>query len=150
MTKLATSIETVFYEFSKYVGWLPGLLSRIVVGSVFAEAGWGKFHHMEKVIGYFTSLGIPAAQYQAPFVAGVELICGSLFLVGCFSRLASIPLMIIMGVALMTAKRAEIHGLTELFAIYEFVYIVVLSWVCIKGPGGVSLDRFLFKSVDSH
>ena len=58
--------------------WLPPLLVRLSVGVVFAQSGWGKLHDLQRVIDYFTSLGIPYANLQAPFVAGLEFTGGLL------------------------------------------------------------------------
>ncbi len=126
-------------------GFLPPILSRFVIGFVFVQSGWGKLHHLEKVIVFFQSLGIPMAQLQAPFVAGMEFVCGTLVLIGFLTRLASVPLIAIMMVAILTAKRADIAELSDLFAIYEFVYIIVLSWLVTEGPGRFSVDALVFR-----
>jgi putative oxidoreductase len=123
--------------------WLPALMTRVTVGLVFVESGWGKLHHLERVTEYFTSLGIPFPALQAPFVAGVEVIGGAMLLVGLASRWAAIPLIATMVVAIMTAKMADITGLTDIFGFSEFLYIVLLVWVLIFGSGFLSLDRIL-------
>jgi putative oxidoreductase len=119
--------------------WFPALISRLVVGWIFVETGWGKLHHLPKVVEFFKSLGIPAAHLQAPFVAGLELVCGVLLLLGIWTRIASVPLAAIMAVALLTAKRAEIHSVSDLFGNSEFLYIVILVWLIFQGSGYVSL-----------
>lgn len=123
--------------------WLPPLAARIVVGWVFVESGWGKLHHIDKVIGFFTDLGLPAPAFQAHLVATTEFTAGLALLLGMFSRLASIPLMIIMAVAIATAKREELHGFSDLIGFSEFLYMVLLFWILITGPGKVALDAFL-------
>ena len=123
--------------------WLPGLLARIAIGFIFLQSGWGKLQHLDKVIAFFTSLGIPAANIQAPFVAGVELTCGTLVLVGLFTRVASLPLIATMVVAILTAKRGDIHELGDLLFMPEFLFIVLLLWLIVKGAGVVSLDYVL-------
>src|SRR4051812_37399468 len=82
------------------------LLVRISVGVVFAMTGWGKLHHLEDIIEFFRSLGIPYPELQAPLVAGLELVGGSLLVVGFCSRLVSVPLIGTMVVAMVTAKAA--------------------------------------------
>ena len=121
--------------------WLPPLLARITLGYVFIESGWGKLHHLDKVVAFFTELGIPAANIQAPFVAGVEFVCGTAVLLGILTRLASIPLIGTMVVAIITAKRAELAGLSDLFGFIEYLYIVLLAWLVVDGPGAISIDR---------
>ena len=125
------------------LSWLPPLLARITIGFIFIQSGWGKLHHLDKVVGFFTELGIPAPQIQAPFVACVEFLGGILVLVGFFTRFASIPLIGTMVVAILTAKRADITDISDLFAMAEYLYIVLLTWLVIKGAGAVSLDRMI-------
>lgn len=102
--------------------------------------GWGKLHNLEKVVEYFQSLGIPAAEYQAPFVAATELSCGLLLLLGLATRVAAVPLMITMLVAIRTALWSDLGGLNDLFGQAEYLYIALLLWLSISGAGAVSLD----------
>ncbi len=127
------------------LSWLPPLLARLCVGWVFVESGWGKLHNLEKVTGFFESLHLPAPAFQAKLVATTEFSCGLLLMVGLLTRLAAIPLTCIMVVALMTAKAEDIKVWTDLFAIYEFLYILFFAWLIVEGPGCVSVDRLLFK-----
>src|SRR5882757_10174733 len=114
---------------------IPALLARFVVGVVFVTSGWGKVHHLEKVTAFFTELHIPAPAFQAVFVSYVELVCGSLLLVGLASRLSAIPLIVSMIVALITAKAEDIHGLSDLLGTVELTYIALMVWIAIAGPG---------------
>ncbi len=123
--------------------FIPQLMARITLGGVFIESGWGKLHNLNKVTEYFQSLGIPAAHIQAPFAAGCELVCGAAVLVGLFTRLSAIPLMVIMVVAILTAKREELDGVSALFGFIEYLYIVLLLWLVVRGGGCLSLDRLL-------
>ncbi len=125
------------------IEWFPPLLARIIIAYVFVQAGWGKIHHLPHVIDYFKSLGIPAAQIQAPFVAWIEVIGGACIGLGLMTRLISLPLIGTMVVALITAKRPEIHTLMDLFGMSEFLYAVILSWLFTAGPSCFSIDRFI-------
>ncbi len=119
------------------------LLSRIVVGWVFVQSGWGKLNHLANVVEFFTSLGIPAPQIQAPIVAGLEFLCGLLLLGGLFTRLAAVPMCATMVVALLTAQKDQLHTLSALFGLSEFLYIVLLLWLIFDGAGRLSLDAWL-------
>lgn len=123
------------------IGWAPPLLARIVLGWVFIESGWGKLHNLEKVTEFFASLGIPAADIQAPFVAVVEFVGGIMILLGAGTRVASFLLMCVMAAAVYTAKREEISAVSDLFAIYEFVYILLFFWLFTDGAGKISVDE---------
>jgi putative oxidoreductase len=102
------------------------------------------------VIDFFTSLGIPAANIQAPFVAGIEFVCGIAVLLGVFTRLAAVPLMGTMVVAILTAKKADITGFADLMGLNEYAFLLLLLWLSIRGAGAVSLDRlFCRKKADS-
>jgi putative oxidoreductase len=136
-------LREIFLPYIEKLDWLPGLLARIAIGFVFLQSGWGKLHHLDKVIAFFTSLGIPAAGVQAPFVAGVELVGGTLVLIGLFTRVASFPLIGTMVVAILTAKRGDIHEWGDLLFMPEFLFIVLLLWLIVKGAGVVSLDYVL-------
>ncbi len=125
--------------------WLPPLLARLVIGVVFVQTGWGKLHSLDHVIEFFRSLGIPAPELQAPFVASVELAGGLLVLLGLFTRLAALPLIGTMVVAILTAKLKEFTGVLDLFGTQEFDYIVLLVMLFVSGAGAVSLDRFICK-----
>ncbi len=123
--------------------FLISLLTRVVLGWVFVSSGWGKFTHLDRTIEFFQSLNIPMAQYQAPVVALLELVCGALLIIGLAARFSSLILAGIMAVAIWTAKLSEIEGLEALFEVYEFTYILLLVWLAVRGAGPVSVDRVL-------
>jgi putative oxidoreductase len=132
------------------VSWLAPLLGRLAVGLLFVSTGWGKVHDIPKVTGYFEHLGIPAPGFNAVLVGYSELICGSLLVVGLLTRLATIPLIVSMIVAILTAKRDDLHGLFDLVGFEEFTYLVVLIMIAIIGPGAVALDRFVLAAVGAR
>jgi putative oxidoreductase len=135
-------------EFSNKVSrlsWLAPLAARITLGVVFIGSGWGKLTHLDRVIGFFESLGLPAPAFQAPLVASSEFAFGILVLAGLWTRLASIPLAAIMVVALATARREELTRFSDLTGFSEFLYLLLLVWLIVSGAGAVSLDRLLEK-----
>jgi putative oxidoreductase len=121
------------------------LATRLTVGYVFAHSGYGKLTHLDKVIAFFESLHIPAPQLQAPFVAAMEFLCGLAVLLGVATRLVSVPLIVIMLVAIRTARWDDITDLSSLFATAEYLYIVLLFWLITAGPGKISVDAVLEK-----
>ncbi len=139
------AIIEVLKQLTLKMSWLPPLLARITVGVVFVESGWGKLHNIEKVIGFFESLGIPFANLQAPMVAAIEFGAGLFLLAGVATRIAALPLIAIMTVAIATAKAAEITTASDIFGFSEFLYIVLLLWLAVSGPGKIALDHFIFK-----
>ena len=125
---------------ARRLAWLPPLLARISVGLVFASAGWGKLRDPERVVEFFRSLGIPAPEWQAPFVAATELVCGLLLCVGLGTRFAAVPLVVTMIVAIRTALWSELGGIVDLAGTQEWLLIALLVWLAIAGGGAVSLD----------
>jgi putative oxidoreductase len=81
------------------------ILVRLLVGAVFLSEGIQKFLYPAALgAGRFAKIGIPAPEAMGPFVAFVEAACGLLLLLGLFTRLAAIPLVVDMIVAISTTK----------------------------------------------
>lgn len=140
---------TVFYDWSRIVAgwfsWAAPLAVRIVVGVVFAGTGWNKLMHLPQIVQNFRGLGIPAPEILAPFVSGVEFFGGLLLLFGLLTRFAAVPLMIVMIVAIISAKWAEVDSLETLLGFEEVSYFVMFAWLGIAGPGPVSVDHIVLK-----
>jgi putative oxidoreductase len=137
----ASRLRRLIHSASRSLQWLPPAVARLTIGWIFLQSGWGKLHNLPKVIEYFTELGIPAPQIQAPLAATTEFVCGALMLIGLFTRVASLPLIATMLVAILTAKKGDIQELSDLFATAEFLYIALLLWLGAYGAGPISLDR---------
>jgi putative oxidoreductase len=86
------------------------LAIRGAVGAVFIVSGLMKFLFENQGPGRFAKIGLPAAHELAYFVGSVEVACGALLLVGLFTRLAAIPLVIDMIVAVATTKVPLLFG----------------------------------------
>lgn len=127
------------------VAWLAPLIGRLSVGLLFLSTGWGKAHSLDKVTKFFIELKIPMPALNAVVVAYSELICGALLVIGLFTRLATVPLIVSMGVAILTAKLADIHGVFDLVGAEEFTYLCMLMMLAVIGPGKLSLDELLVR-----
>lgn len=123
--------------------WLPPLAARVVVGWVFMWSGWTKLHNLPAMIENFAGWGIPAPQVLTPFVSGVEFVGGLLLLLGLFTRLAAVPLVIVMVVAIAKAKWPQVDSLETLLGFDETAYLAIFGWLAVSGPGAVSLDHLL-------
>ncbi len=81
------------------------VLIRVLVGWVFPSEGIQKFLVPDSLgVGRFVKIGIPWPQLMAPFVGVVEIVCGSLLLIGLVTRLATVPLIIDIAVAIYSTK----------------------------------------------
>src|SRR5438477_11509693 len=81
------------------------ILIRIMVGGIFFLEGIQKFLYPDDLgVGRFSKIGIPAPEVMAPFVGGVEIVCGLVLLAGLLTRLAAIPLLIDISVAILSTK----------------------------------------------
>jgi putative oxidoreductase len=81
------------------------ILIRLAVGGIFLSEGIQKFLFPdENGAGRFAKIGIPAPEIMAPFVGVVEIVCGALILMGLLTRLAAVPLIIDMLVAILSTK----------------------------------------------
>lgn len=81
------------------------VLIRIATGVVFLSEGIQKFLYPDALgVGRFAKIGIPAPETMGPFVGFIEVVCGALLLVGLLTRLAALPLIINMLVALASTK----------------------------------------------
>ena len=124
---------------TRLTSWpIAPLIARLTIGWVFVATGWGKLHNLQGIIEYFTELGIPYPQYQAPFASANEFV-----LVGLATRIASIPLIIVMFVAIKTAQWGNVDSLSSFFGLTEWAYVAIFAWLAIAGPGPISLDRLI-------
>jgi uncharacterized membrane protein YphA (DoxX/SURF4 family) len=87
------------------------ILIRVMVGAVFVAEGVQKFLYSAEVgAGRFAKIGIPQADLLAPFVGSVEVVCGTLVLLGLFTRWAVLPLLGVMAVAFVSTKLPILLG----------------------------------------
>lgn len=87
------------------------LLIRMAVGVVFTSEGIQKFLDPDALgAGRFARIGIPAPEVMGPFVGVVELVCGVLVLAGLLTRLAVVPLVVDMLVAIASTKVPMLLG----------------------------------------
>ena len=129
-------------------GWV--ILIRLMVGAVFLSEGIQKFLYPAEVgAGRFAKIGLPAPEALAPFVATFEIACGLLVLLGLFTRLAAVPLIAIMLVAIATTKMPILmaSGFWKMAHEARTDYSMLLGslFLLILGGGAWSLDASLRK-----
>jgi len=124
------------------------ILVRILVGSVFLSEGIQKFLFPAALgVGRFIKIGIPAPEVMAPFVGVVEIVCGTLLIVGLATRLAAIPLIIDMLVAIATTKLPMLASQGWWAMAHEarvdWCMLLGSIYLLIVGAGGRSIDGIL-------
>jgi putative oxidoreductase len=124
------------------------VLIRILVGWVFLSEGIQKFLFPVALgAGRFAKIGIPAPQFFGPFVGMVEIVFGTLIMLGLMTRLATIPLLIDMAVAIASTKMPMLahDGLWKLLheARVDFSMVLGLLFLLIVGAGRWSADTVI-------
>ena len=123
------------------------LAVRLYWGWQFAITGWGKLQHLDKVTGFFSSLGIPAPGLNAVFVAGLELVGGIALALGFGSRVFAFLLAGDMAVAYLTAGRANLLSIFsdpgKFYGDDAFTFLFASLIVMIFGPGLFAVDQLL-------
>jgi putative oxidoreductase len=138
------------FSFGASLHSLTGFLIRLMVGSVFLSEGLQKFLFPEALgVGRFIKIGIAYPGFAAPFVGVVEIVCGLLSLVGLYTQLAAIPLIIDMLVAIVTTKIPFFlqHGFWAALheARVDWCMLLGSLFLLLEGAGGWSLDALLHK-----
>jgi putative oxidoreductase len=141
----------------------PGatILVRLIVGGVFLAEGIQKFLYPEALgAGRFARIGIPLPEIMGPFVGVVEIVCGGLLLLGLLTRLAAIPLVIDISVAIVSTKvpillghgywlfnlpKADRYGFWSMIheARVDLSMWLGLVFLLIVGAGYLSVDTLL-------
>ena len=128
----------------------PGvvILIRLMVGAVFLSEGIQKLLFPDELgAGRFLKIGLPMPELLGPFVGTFEIACGTLVLLGLLTRLAVIPLLIVMAVAVITTKWPMLSAQGFWYMAHESRTDWSMSlgslFLLIAGAGPWSLDAWL-------
>ena len=140
------------------------ILVRLMVGLVvFLPEGIQKLVFPEIVgAGRFANIGIPYPEVMGPFVGTVEIVCGALIIMGLLTRLAAIPLIVLMVVAIVSTKlpiwaghdiwifhmpKLARYGFWSMAheARDDFLMLLGSIYLLIAGAGAWSLDAMLVR-----
>jgi putative oxidoreductase len=142
---------------SKQYHFLPPLTLRLIIGFGFMAHSWAK---VSRGTGGFEKLlvfsGVPFAYMNSYLVPAVELLGGLAILLGIFVRIATVPMIIIMAVAMVTVQVHYGFSSVKTIALtpqgpsfgppgYEInlLYIAGLISLMVTGAGNFSLDVLL-------
>lgn len=121
------------------------VLVRLLVGAVFLSEGIQKFLFPATLgVGRFIKIGIPYPQFFAPFVGVVEIVCGTLLIIGWCTRMATIPLLVDIVVAIVTTKLPMLYkaGFWSMAheARTDYCMLLGLVFLLLVGSGPFSID----------
>lgn len=140
-------LQAIVNPFIKLGEWLQNyflLAVRLIWGFLFIFPGWSKLVDIKSTTAAFAKMGIAYPDISAYLAGGAEFFGGILLIVGLFSRIVSIPLIITMIVAYATAHSAAFSKLAEnpeaLFQEHPFNFLMASLIVLCFGPGRFSLD----------
>ena len=124
---------------------IPLLAMRLVLAYGFWKPGMMKWNDIEAIGSWFESMGYPLPLMNAYAAATTEVAGAILLLLGFASRLISIPLMVIMLVAIFTVHGA--NGFEAGNNGYEIplYYLIMLFTITVYGGGKISLEGLLRK-----
>ena len=133
----------------------PLLLAvRLFWGWQFFLTGKGKLMDLAKTTQFFDSLEIPFPHAQAILAGSLECFGGLLLLIGLATRLISVPLMILLTVAYLTADIDRVRAIfgdpDKFVTADEFLFLFAVVIIFVFGPGAFSLDALIGKYFERH
>lgn len=128
---------------------VPVFIPRLLVGLVFVSEGLQKFITPAATgTGRFEKIGFAEPYFCASVVGGFEIVCGLLILVGFLTRLAALPLLLIMAVAFVTTKVPTLteKGFWTFAHDYrtDFAMTMLLLFIFYYGGGKNSIDKMWY------
>jgi len=132
------------------------VLVRIAVGLIFFTQGVLKYIDPNMGVNRFTKIGFSHPAFTAHFVGAFEMVCGALVLVGFATRLAAIPLLVVICTAIATTKIPELSRPNQGFwfmvsdARTDFSMLMSLLFLIVAGAGCWSLDARLAASIPAE
>ncbi len=132
--------------------WLGILVARLAVGLLFFLSGRGKLfvpERREQMCQTLLDAHVPFPDFNTVFVSTVEFVFGLFLLVGFATPLACVMLGGVMIVAIATTairniKASSLLGrLSEFLYLPEVLYLVILFWLFLAGPGWLSIDYLI-------
>ena len=134
------------------------LLARISLGVFFAISGGNKLFVASRTRQTYETLaraGIPHPHFMTYFVSSVEFIGGCLLVIGLLTSLCYAALIIQMTIAITTVRPAMMPAglsfldwLDDFLYLPEAMYIIILIWLMCSGPGRLSVDNRIFRTLE--
>ena len=144
-------IEAFVVELQAWV-WMGILLARVTVGGAFVLSGGGKLFvnaRRQQMSQTLRDAHIPFPDFNAVFVSAVEFVFGLLLIAGAATPLACVMLGCVMITAILTTAARKIEAssplgwLSEFLYLPEVLYLIILTWLLLSGPGWFSVDHLI-------
>ncbi len=130
------------------------LAIRTYWGWQFFQTGKGKLLNFDRTVEFFTSLNIPLPAVNAAMAGTVECLGGLLLLIGLFSRVVSLQLIVVMIVAYLTADAEAVQNILskpdDFTSASPFLFLLTAVIVACFGGGKFSLDTLLGKLLSNQ
>jgi len=117
------------------------LLLRVTFGAMMMTHGYSKLIAFSKYVNMFIDPFHMGKSVSLGLDIFAELFCGALVVLGLMTRLATIPIIIAMTVALVFAHHGRFLGDGEMATLYLIGFVTLLF----TGPGKISVDRMVGK-----
>ena len=131
---LSTSYSAGVFNFAM-------LILRIGMGSLLLSHGYDKLVHFANYKSKFMNFLGMGSGLSLSLVIFAEFFCALFLIVGLFSRLVAIPIVIAMFIALWKSHHFDFFGAGEKLALFLTGFIAIL----LLGPGKASVDGLVGK-----
>ncbi|MGD0942197.1 MAG: DoxX family protein [Terracidiphilus sp.] len=150
MTRPFAFLSSVYDLYSRALNRLQSpllLLIRLYWGWQFAQTGWGKLQHLDRVADFFQTLNIPSPHLSALVVALIELVGGIMLALGIGSRIVALVLFVNMSVAFVAGDRDALAQILsnpgKFYGADPYTFWFAALLILIFGPGWIAVDTLL-------
>ena len=147
-----------FREKRQKIEWFPILVVRFSLGLFFILSGFFKLfdgEHHYALLKTLENASLPRAEFFSFLFPLLECTGGVCILIGYWTSLASLALLFLNILALMTGRGSDatqyrgIMAIENLLYLPEFLYALLFLWLIFSGPGKISLDSHRAKKSGS-
>jgi len=132
--------------------WIGILVARLAVGLLFFLSGRSKLfvpEQREQMRETLVAAHVPFPEFNTLLVSTVEFVFGLFLILGALTpitcaMLGCVMIMAIATIAIRNIKATSPLGwLSEFLYLPEVLYLVILFWLFLSGPGWFSIDHLI-------
>jgi putative oxidoreductase len=117
------------------------LILRVTTGVFLAAKGYDKLVHFEQISSHFINFLGLGQKASLSLTIFAEFFCSIFVILGLFTRLAAIPIVINLAVAVAKGHNYDVFGQGQAAALYFIIFLTIL----LVGPGKASIDGAMNK-----